>query len=411
MFDAPLGLLALVAAWMVAHALVIRLERGGLRVRGVEYVAAGLLAAAGILGVDGPALASRLSPVLALALVVVGVEVGLRFRLRALAALRADTFQGTALLAATTIVLVGGASVGVLVGVLGRTDGVEVGAVTLALASAAVPSASRTLAGVVRAARSTGWMSETVPAVSWLCEVVAVLLYGLLFCLLRPGAVEIGRPLTGVEWAVLSVALGASLGGVFAALIGNEREPDRLIVSLLGMGLLVGGAAWYLNLSPLFLGMVAGMTLANVSPAAERLLDLTGVLGQPLLPALGFFAAALWQPPSPAEWLLVAAFLAARPPSRWLGGALLGAASVHPSAATRGIGRGFVSQGALTIGMGLGFHQAFPGLHGGAVLTAVVLSALLSALREERLVRDLLVDAGDIALERPADPAASGGTA
>lgn len=410
MFDAPLGLLALVATWMITHAAVLHLERRGVGIRGVEYVVTGLLAATLALGEPGPALAARLSPVLSVALVVVGLEVGLRFRLRALAALRADAFQGAALLAAATVILVGGGSAAVLIWVLDRSDGVEIGAVTLALTAAAIPSASRTLASVVRRSRATGWMSETVTAVAWLCEVLAVLIYGLLFCLLRPGTVELGRPLTGVEWAVLSVVLGSGLGVVFAALIGNEREPERLIASLLGMGLLIGGAAWYLNLSPLFLGMVAGMALANVSPAADRLLDLTGVLGRPLLPAIGFFAAALWVPPAPAEWALVAVFLATRLPSRWIGGALIETASVHPSATTRGMGRGFVSQGALSIGMALGFHQAFPELHGAAVLTAVVLGSVLSAVREERLVRDLLVDAGDIPLERPAEAAAGGET-
>lgn len=405
MLNGPLGLLALVCAWLVGHVVVVRLERHGVGLRGLEYVAAGLLASLLSLGAEGPELAARLSPVLAIALVVVGLEVGLRFRLRALAELRADAFQGAALLAGATLVLVSSATVAALVWLLGRTDALEIGAVTLALGTAAIPSASRTLAGVIRTMRASGWMSEMLVAVSWLCEVIAVLLYGLLFCLMRPDSVELGRTLTGVEWAVLSLVLGTGLGAVFAALLGNDRDPDRLAVVVIGMGLLLAGAAWFLNLSPLFLGTVAGMALANLSPSRERLLDLTSLLAKPLLPALGFFAAALWTVPEAAEWALVAAFLLGRLPARWLGGALVEAASTHPAANTRGMGRGFVSQGALSVGMALGFHQAFPELHGSAVLTAVVIGSVLTALREERLALDLLVDAGDIPLERPADAA------
>lgn len=398
MLTGPLGLLALVCVWLVGHAVVVRLDGRGVPVRGVEYVAAGLLASLLSVGADGPTLAGALAPLLAVILVVVGLEVGLRFRLRALAELRADAFQGAALLAGVTLLLVGGATIATLVW-LGRHDALEIGAVTLALGSAAIPSASRTLASLIRRTRASGWMSEMLVAVSWLCEVIAVLLYGLLFCVMHAGTVKLGRPLTGVEWAVLSLVLGAGLGAVTAALMGNDRDPDRLLVVLVGMGLLLAGSAWFLNLSPLFLGTVAGMAIANLSPGRERLLDLTGLLARPLVPVLGFFAAALWALPTAAEWVLVAAFLVSRLPARWLGGVLVEAASTHPAADTRGMGRGFVSQGALSVGMALGFHQAFPHIHGAAVLTAVLLGAALSAVREERLARDLLVDAGDIPLE------------
>jgi hypothetical protein len=252
-----------------------------------------------------------------------------------------------------------------------------------------------------------------VVAVSWLAEVAAIVLFGLLFCVFREGQVRLVRPLTSVEWAIASAALGVLLGAVFAAMLGNERRPERLLVELLGIGVLLGGISWHLNLSPLQVGLFAGIAMANLSPARERLLDLSTMVVQPLLPALGLFAGALWALPPLGAWAVAAVFVAARLVARLAAGRLLAAASTHPAAETRGIGRGFVSQGAVALAMGIGFQQAWPGPVGLTVLTTLTLSALLFEIPSGRLLRDLLVDAGDVPLERESEPRrpAEGGAA
>ena len=415
MMNLSMGLLVLLLVYVAGHAAVLRLSRAGLELAGLEYLAIGVLAGPLVLDLPITPLVEQLGPVLAIALGLLGLMLGLRFRFRALAEIRPDAFQGALILAATTLVLAVGAVLAALVLLFDLHDVHDLLPPAIALGAAAIPSSSRLLATLVRTLRASGFMSELVTATSWLTELLSILLFGMLFCVFHQGqlgSMQLPRPLTSVEWAALNVTLGLALGLAWSVLLGNERRSEWLVVDLGGITLLTSAIAYHLSLSPLLMSLLAGMAMANLSPARDRLRDLASAMGQPLVPTLGFFAGVLFVPP-PLEGLALAGlYLVARLAARLLSGRLISAASAHPAAATRAIGRGFVSQGALPIAMAIGYIQIHPGAVGATVLTTLVLSALVAELPAGRLARDLLVDAGDIPLERRPEPEApEGGTA
>ena len=63
---------------------------------------------------------------------------------------------------------------------------------------------------------------------------VAVMTIGLLLAVVHPPVSVTPRGPTPTEWVVINVALGAVGGMLFHLFVGDERQPDRLFIALIG---------------------------------------------------------------------------------------------------------------------------------------------------------------------------------
>lgn len=183
-------------------------------------------------------------------------------------------------------------------------------------------------------------------------------------------------------WLQLGVTLGAGavLGLVTATLMGRHLQTDETWGLILGAGLLGIGVATHLELSPLTLMFVFGLTLANASGRGAELREMMGFSERLVLAPILLLAGALvdFRLPGPT-WLLIGAALLARLASRGLGGALLGLRA-EARGAGMALGLATTPSGAMSVCIGLLVFVSFPPDIGAAVLVACVLSSFVGEL-------------------------------
>ena len=192
-------------------------------------------------------------------------------------------------------------------------------------------------------------------------------------------------------WFAGATLLGVVLGGCFTLFVGEEKATSRLFLATVGTVTFGAGIGAELGVSPLFVNLVAGATVAfssrhhaELSAQLNRLQHPTGVL-------LLVLAGALWIPPAePTLWLFPAVYLACRWVARrtlpsfftWL---------LTPIDPTR-IGVGLLRQGTLAVAVALDFALRTPE-QAGLVLTTAIVGALSFDVLARGSLRRYLVDA------------------
>ena len=404
-------LLALVvAATLLAHFALGKAQARFLYTTGGEYILLGVL-----IGPELPALVGaitgspvswqgavdrevlrQIAPLISLAIGWAGLVYGLQFDLRAMLNSRSGAFTLSAVQAGVTFALVYGVGRWVLAGTgfLGL-DPDQASLAALFLGATAAVSSPAAWDLVHRRFPTQGRHSSLLRDGGTIDELVGIFVFGLIFCLFHPAQESpLGRPLTPTEWYVLSVLLGAVMGGVFHIFLGEEEDEDHLFLAFTGIIVFSSGAAWYLNLSPLLVSLVLGMVLGNTSRHARRVLPVIMRTHKPMVLLLLIFAGALWTSVSWPAFVLSLLYISLRSLGK-LGGGWLAALSIGPSV-RRDLGRGLLGHGEVAVAMALNLRLVYDGAFVDWVFTAVLVSMILNELWSARLLKGFLIDAGDI---------------
>jgi hypothetical protein len=214
---------------------------------------------------------------------------------------------------------------------------------------------------------------------------VGVTAFGLGLAVLHLGAVQPGvRPPTATEWAVINLAVGVASGVLFHLFLGGRdeaggRDDDdrRLFVSLAAAIVVASGAAYYLNLSPLFTNLVLGAVLANTGSTHERVSRLLEATERPVYLALLIYAGAAWRPEGLELLWFSVAFVGIRLFARLVGGRAGGTAAHDPLLRAPRMWRALLGQGALGVAIAVNYTQVDTAPLREVTLTATVLSILL----------------------------------
>ncbi|HSJ14947.1 MAG TPA: cation:proton antiporter [Longimicrobiales bacterium] len=364
-------------------------------VTGTHFLIIGLLLGPYALELLTPAVLGQLYPLLALGLGWVGLLFGLQFdrhqltlltpRLVALAVLQA-TFAFLAFLAIGMALF---ASAGALHG--------GARAALAAAAATACVSSPLGIAVVSNFLRERGRLTELLLLIASLDAVVGIVALQLAFAFYNPnvlyGAGVAAAPLT---WLALALALGISFGIIFLWLTRPKPTREELTLFVLGIAMFLSGAALHLGLSTLFVGMVAGAVIANLSPLERRVFNVLQGWEKSIYVVLLVLMGAMIDL---ATWLIVPlaiGYTAVRLVAKLLGGwaaARLVARDARPPAL---IGLGLAAQGGMSLVLVLSVTLSFGALGGAqpAVITllvsTVVLGVILSELLGPFLTRHLL---------------------
>jgi hypothetical protein len=381
--SATLTALAVVAVGYVLTAVVFnRLSDRFGYAGGAEYVVLGILfgpQAADLLTAEA---LRDLSPLLSLALGWMGMHLGTYFRLPTLAQLDPAHVSIAFTEATSTFLTSLGLLVGLFAGVLGLPLAVAaLPAVTLAaIATMTAPAAIDALERR-HGARPIFRVLQLTTRVDCLVGAVA---FGLLLAILHQGEVATTvRPPTATEWAVINIAVGVASGVLFHLFLGpreaaGDAQGDaRLFVSLAGAAVVASGAAYYLNLSPIFTNLILGFILANTGSAHRDVTRLLASSTRPVFLALLIVAGAAWAPGAPERLFLAPAFIALRIGARLLGGRIAGTWGTPVALRTPALGRTLLAQGSLSVAVAVNYAQVLPGLMADIVLTCALLSVLL----------------------------------
>lgn len=181
----------------------------------------------------------------------------------------------------------------------------------------------------------------------------------------------------GSRWWLALTPIGGGIvtGAVGWLLFERAQSVAERGVYVLGTVALAGGTAAYLHVSPLTIGLVAGLFWTLVPGRTDRIMqDDLGKLQHPLVVLLLVAAGALWTPSSMGPWLLVP-FLLFRMVGKIVGGWIAAkvVGDVHPG----DMAAYLISPGVATIAFVLNFHQILPPASGAALLWAVTVGTAI----------------------------------
>lgn len=420
--DTTLILLCVLAfAFAVTH-----LERKllGERVRFVsdaEYLLLGVAFGPLGLGVLGTERMAQLEPLQSVITGFVGFLVGLTLvRRRARGVGRADLAFS---IAATlfTVIGVGAALLAAAVFLLPEhlqqpLHLTAVAAATLAFGSVA-GSRSAVLHTIART-RADGPFSRLLPLAISTGRVVAVVGFGVTLAakraLVEEGSIGFGSlVIPPGAWVFISVAAGVASAVIFRVFAGEESDRQRLFVATIGLVLLTSGIAHALEFSPLFVGAIAGATVANISPVASHVSEAATRLSHPTVVILLILAGAAWTPVSGILWVLPVGYVVLRMLALRLATGVAGAHHPALRGQSRPVGSGLVPMGALAVAIAVNYALTPDTAFTDAVVTTLLLTAIVGSLLGPASVRRLLRDVGETGrrghADAPPEPTATEG--
>lgn len=276
--------------------------------------------------------------------------------------------------------------------------------VALGLGATACVASPLLVEATHRISGATGRVSELLTASAHASQVLAVLVLGLVLAT-APATEAMARlSMTVSEWAMATAALGVVCGLLFRLFVGRDTDPARIFLATIGLVTFASGVGAALGVSPLFVTMLAGVTVSMTWRHSEAVRKDLNRLQHPLFVLVLIFAGTLWEPVHGWAWLLPACYVV----SRFVARRFWTAASVRllmdPPLRTQRIGNGLLSQGTLAAAVAVNFAQLFTEF-APIVLTTVLLGTLLSDLLSGRALRAVLADAGELGDPAP-DPVA-----
>lgn len=258
------------------------------------------------------------------------------------------------------------------------------------LAGIAAASAPTATFDVVRESGATGEFPDTLLAIVALDDGVALLLFSL--CLAAAVAVTGDHSVfssvsAGLGEIAGSLALGAGLGVPMAYLTGHIRPGEPTLAEAMGFVLLCGGAATWLDFSPILAAMTMGAVVATLAKHHHRPFHAIEGVEWPFLILFFIFAGAS----AHADALLLAGGITliymlfrciGTFAGAWVGG-YLGKASVQ---LRNWIGLCLFPQAGVSLGMALMASQRFPEFE-PFILPVVLASTIIFELLTPLLTR------------------------
>ncbi len=398
--------LAVVAVgYILAYVLFDQLRDRFGYVGGAEYVIIGVLLGPHASEFLNPEELRNLTPIISLALGWMGMLVGSHFRLPIMALLPPAHVSIAFAEAVSTFLAALAALMSIFHWVVGYPWQVAaIPAVTLAaVATLAAPAAIDAFA---RKGLGTSELFPVLQLTARIDSLIGVAAFGLVLAVFHKGAVAPSvRPPTATEWAVINIAVGVISGVLFHLFLGPRERTNtaedqaRLFVALAGAIVIASGAAYYLNLSPIYTNLILGFILANTGNAHRDVARLLAATERPVYLILLIFAGAAWSPGSDELLFLAPAFIAIRLLAR-VGGGWFAGMTADKALKVPDLGRGLLGLGGLSVAIALNYSQVHPDLDPNTILTSVLAAVLLFEVVASQETGNLLKSAMPEQLER-----------
>lgn len=371
---------------------------------GTHFLFVGFLLGPAALGLVSTAALGQLSPLLGLALGWIGLLFGLqldRSALKHFPRVFLVLALGQAILAFGVILGVGLVAAGVL-----QVQGDALLLVLLGAAATACISAPAGVAMVSANFMAKGKVKDLLFFVASVDGMVGITALQITYAAMH-GTSALAAPgeTAAWFWGLAGVGLGVVCAVVFLWLARLRPSREELVLYLLGISALSAGAALQLQISPLFVGMVAGALITNLNPQWHRVFRMMERWEKPIYVVLLLLAGASLR--FPTAWIvpLAVAYALVRGGAKVVSTALLVNTLSLPFRTPRRLGLGLVPQGGISIAMALSLALTLSAVApriggvdaGELVLATVVLGVVISELSGPLLTAAVLRAAGEIA--------------
>jgi Kef-type K+ transport system membrane component KefB len=384
-----------------------RVVRGVGLPSGAEYVALGFVLGPYVLGIVDHSTLESFEPIVHVALGWLALGIGLDFGF-------ADDRRvhwKSLVLGTLSALLTGSVTVAAVMAVLRRfpvlpTRG-EAWLLAGGLGAVCAETTRHTVRWVAERHGARGKLSNLLGEMSHVDDLVPLVGLAVLFALTqkttRIAHLPYAVPAWG--WVAATVTLGLLLGALAALLIGREFTVHTTWGVLFGTSLLAVGLATRAGLASLAVTFFMGVAMASVSRHGQALRDAVAPTERPvLLPALLLAGAELNLSVLRVRWiaLVIVAAIAARIVGKLASGLLLRGTRAARGA-SNAIGLGLLSNGALSISIGLVYALRYPGIIGDTVLLASAFAAIFGEFVAPAMLRRVLVQAGEVSETKPDD--------
>lgn len=266
----------------------------------------------------------------------------------------------------------------------------------LALGAAACVATANWVESFKRSFSAHGPVTTLIECSTHASQIVAVLVLGFVLATVRATSQENPWGLSIAEWDMAVVGSSIVCGLLFSLFIGHEQGTSKVFVASVGLVTFAAGAGSALGVSPLFVNLIAGLTVAFTSSHAKRLHEELDRLQHPLLVLLMIFAGARWAHPDDVWlWALPVFYVTLRYIVRRFATRALAMASGDASLRVPRLGDGLMGQGTLAIAIAIEVSIRFSA-HASLVLTTVLFGTLLNDLWSRGALRSLLAEAGEL---------------
>lgn len=386
-------ILFVAASYLLTRFVIGRLQRRFVFVTGFEFVLLGVALARAVPDMESNV--SALAPAIALAAGWVGLLTGMQldlFHAR-------DGNQGGTPLAFLLVLGTGGA-VGAASfmffrsGYMGTLSISEAAMAAGVMACAAAAGSNNAVDLLLERYRLEKGLAPFLRRVSELGDIFAITVFGALFCVFHLGGT--GAPLSALEWLGISIGVGVLLGFVFGIFIVEDESEQTRFLALVGIIAFASGAAYFLRVSPLFVNMLLGVILVSTEKSGHKILATLQGTARPMRLLLLVFAGAMWVPPPILPTVVafsgyVVLRLLGRIFSSWFASLALSVRS--------DVGRGLLAQGDVALAMALSFRLVYEGTAIDVAYTVIIGSIVFHELIAPRVLRGLLIDAGEVRRE------------
>jgi hypothetical protein len=370
---------------------------------GTHFLLLGALLGPAALGLLDDGAVVQLYPLLGLGLGWVGLLFGLQLDRRTLRQFPLG-FHLIAL-GQALVTLVVFTALGLAAARQGGLFGPAVDAVLLAAAATAAVSSPAGVAMVSSNFLVRGRVRQFLFFVASLDAVVGLLALQLTYAYLHGTDVMADFGVGGTTfWTGADIALGLVCGVLFLWMMRLRPAREELVLYLLGVSALVGGAALQLQLSPLVAAAVAGAVVANFSRHADRVYRALQQWEQPIYVVLLMLAGAQLRPTTWWVLPLGVGYFLVRAVGKVAGTALLVRIVPLPFEVPRGLGLGLIPQGGISLAMALSLVLTLSGtgitLAGypavDLLFAVIVVGVVLSELAGPGFIQGVLRRAGEL---------------
>lgn len=196
----------------------------------------------------------------------------------------------------------------------------------------------------------------------------------------------------GLFLLALAIGLGLSCGALIAFLLHGAPKGPELTAILLGAVALASGAAAYLRVSTLIVGLCCGATLALVGgDRVENAYRAVVRVERPVYLVLVFLIGAHLDATQPLAWAILPVFVALRFLGKMVGGALATRVAAGALLLPPRVGYALVAQGAVGLCALTDYSLLVPGQGSQLAFSVGVMAALVNEVIASRGFRESLV--------------------
>lgn len=344
---------------------------------GMVYLIAGFIMGPALLGFINYDLITRLSPVITIGLFWIGFLFGINLKYKDLTRLSKSVLLVAIGQACVTFFLVAGGAWFMLKGLKGEVGAFAIAVSSLTLAACASGTNQSTLLRLSMARSFRGPTAQVATVSATLDDLPAIFITGLVtFFWHRTDAGQTN--LHAMAWTLVACLLGLFGGMVINVLLKRaDSEQSRLLI-VLGTSAVGGGLAAYLHLSPIFIGMILGITYINLAERDEEVFEIAQRSESTLYVLFLLIVGSMFTIQIEYLIIFVPVYLLLRTAGKIAGGALFNipeSAGPKPSPL---FGLALLSQGGLAIALVVQYAWLYRSPITDSIITIVILGVLIN---------------------------------